>query len=339
MPVNRKRSNKEKVHLFRTRFSGLQHVYGTYDPVSGRAWQVKQPVTDAVLLAHLTGKRPYGVYLLTGSVTRAIAADFDNDNMQPPLDFINAAKHYDMPCYLEVSKSKGFHVWSFADECGVSAAKARAVFKRILEEIQMPATEIFPKQDYIIMNSTNYGNFINAPLFGALVQKGRTVFIDLTDVSLRPAANQWDALESIELVSEELLDDIIAVNDIPFSKDECEKKQPSLGAFQPLPGSLPSCARRMLVEGVSEYQRVSCFRLAVQLRKVGLPPDITMAALQAWALKNHPKDGRRILAEEEIKAQTAAAFLKEYRGNGCEEPAAAAFCDASCELFQGQGNT
>ena len=38
------------------------------------------------------------------------------------------------------------------------------------------------------------------------------------------------------------------------------------------------------------------------------------------------------LSDDELKAQTAAAFLKEYHGNGCEDPAVQPFCDSSCPI-------
>jgi hypothetical protein len=44
------RSTTDKIRLFRARFSGLDHVYGTYDPASGNSWQVKHSVTDTVVL-------------------------------------------------------------------------------------------------------------------------------------------------------------------------------------------------------------------------------------------------------------------------------------------------
>ena len=66
------RDNHHKVRLFRRFFSGLRHVYGTYDPGTGRSWQVKAEVTDQVILEHLTGRRSYGVYLLTDDADRTI---------------------------------------------------------------------------------------------------------------------------------------------------------------------------------------------------------------------------------------------------------------------------
>jgi hypothetical protein len=327
------RDTEAKVRLFRERFSGLQEVYGTYGP-SGRAYQVKDSVTDAVLLAHLTGKQPYGVYLLTGEMTRAVVADFDTEDILPPLDVIAGAHHYGLSCYLEKSKSKGYHVWGFADGNGISAAKARAVVRHILDEIGFPHTEVFPKQDRIPPGSGNYGNFINAPLFGDLVPKGRTVFLNVQDGSMRPYADQWALLQSVELISESLLDDIIEVNDIRVGIDPIPDKKMSLGVFLPLPGALPPCARRMLAEGVTAYQRDSCFRLAVNLRKVGLPYDLATATLLEWSQKNRPLGGKRIITRTEVQSQTASAYLNQYRGCGCDHPAVQPFCDPACTLFQ-----
>jgi hypothetical protein len=332
------RGSAVKLRLFAERFSGLQDVYGTYDPATGRAYQVKEPVTDAVFLAHLSGKKPYGVYLLTGDVTRAIVADFDAEDLPPPLDFIAAAKHYGIACYLERSKSKGYHVWGFADRNGITAAKARAVFRHILGEIGRPKTEMFPKQDRIPVESKSFGNFINAPLFGRLVPKGRTVFLNVSDGSLDPSPDQWALLENVELIQESLLDEIIEVNEIPVGMDQIPYKKTSLGVFLPLPGSLPPCARRMLEEGVTAYQRDSCFRLAVQLRKVGLPYDLAVATLLAWSQENRPIDGKRIITEQEVRSQTHGAyFTREYHGYGCEDPAVQPFCVPSC-LIRGTTN-
>ena len=80
------------VALFRSLFSGLSHVYGTYDPRTGRVFQVKEPVTDDVIGAHLNGNRPYGVYLLVKDRTRAVGADFDEDDLWAPKEFVAAAR-------------------------------------------------------------------------------------------------------------------------------------------------------------------------------------------------------------------------------------------------------
>jgi len=86
---------------------------------------------------------------------------------------VNRAAHYGIESYIEVSKSKGYHVWVFFPPEGVPAAKARAVVKHILAEAgQKP--EVFPKQDAIDTSRGEYGNFVNLPLFGRCPTSGHT---------------------------------------------------------------------------------------------------------------------------------------------------------------------
>ncbi len=112
----KERGTAEKLAIFRRLFTGLPDAYGTYDPVSGRARQVKASVTDKVLLDHLLGHMPYGVYLLVKDRTRAIAVDFDSDNRLTVSEFAGRAKHCSIPAYIERSKSKGYHAWIFFEE-------------------------------------------------------------------------------------------------------------------------------------------------------------------------------------------------------------------------------
>jgi len=326
-----KRKTSDKIRIFRKLFSGLQNVYGTYDSVTGRSWQVKKTVTNDIILAHLKGKHPYGVYLLDKDRTRAIAADFDNNDPFPPIKFINSARHYQLPAYIETSKSKGFHAWIFFNSKGVKASKARLVIKNILEEIEYPQTEIFPKQDFLD-HRASYGNFINAPLFGSLVPSEKTVFIDPN--TLKPYPDQWAFLESIKSVREQALDDIIELNDLSITHTQSEPSsyistEKNMSRF-----SLPPCAQKMLQNGVSRYQRVSCFRLAVHLKRLGLPYDVALEALKAWALKNRPINGNQLITEREILEQTSYAFKKDYRGYGCSSEAVAPFCHTDCPVHK-----
>ena len=328
---SRNRSTAEKLAIFRRCFRGLKHVYGTYDPRSGRARQVKQPVTDRVLLRHLQGNQPYGVYLLVEDRTTAVVADFDEEDTWLPLQFVRQARHYRTPAYLERSKSKGWHVWIFLAMPGVLAAKARLVAMCILADIGATAVEVFPKQN-ALDGDRRYGNFIYAPLFGALVPQGRTVFVD-PKKGLRPIPDQWSFLEGIERVGESLLDDIIEINQLGAENPDGTQSESTeeIGRSTISFGLLP-CARRMLAEGVTAYQRVACFRLAVHLRRLGIPQDLTLAVLRAWAGKNRPREGRRIITPNEIATQTQCAYAKTYRGFGCEEPAFAPFCRSDCPI-------
>jgi hypothetical protein len=325
------RDTAQKVALFRSYFSGLTNVYGTYDPGNGRSWQAKKPVTNETMLAHLQGKRPYGVYLLVGDRTRAIVADFDDADAVPAVEFINRAKHYRLSAYLETSKSKGFHVWIFFPEDGVKASKARMVVKSILEEIGYPDTEIFPKQDSLDPKAS-FGNFVNAPLFGALVPKKKTVFVDPN--TLVPYQDQWVFLESVERVQESTLDEVIEINELSSQQIAPRQAKSDSTKDEWKRTSFPPCARKMLCDGVSRYQRVSCFRLAVHFKRLGIPYDIAIAALMTWALKNKPVTGKRVIGEAEIRSQTSYAYDHSYAGFGCDSPAIEPFCVPFCSVSQ-----
>ena len=132
--------------------------------------------------------------MLVKDRTRAVVVDFDSENRQTVVGFVDRARHYGISAYVERSKSKGYHAWIFFEEQGVLAAKARLVLHHLLNEIEEPNTEIFPKQD-TIDNSNKYGSFINAPLFGPLVRQGKSVFLDLQ--SFTPYPDQWTLLESV----------------------------------------------------------------------------------------------------------------------------------------------
>jgi len=328
-----KRTVAEKLRIYKGLFTGLKNVYGTYDTKTGKVRQEKTTVTDDVIVAHLTGKQSYGVYLLTGERTGALAVDFDQDDLSLPIAYIAGARRYDIPAYIERSKSKGYHVWMFFEE-PVPAYKARLVTQKVLSDIGRPQTEIFPKQD-VLDDGILYGNFINAPLFGALVPEGRTVFVDPDDPSaIYP--DQWELLETVRRVPELRLDAIIEsckLSEQGTVARESQSASHTESDNDVSPFGLPPCARRMLAEGVNSFQRVSCFRLAVRLKRSGMPYDLALITLKAWAQKNHPTDGKDIISEGEIEKQTKCAFENTYRSFGCEEPAIAAYCDKNCPMY------
>ncbi len=329
-----KRGTAEKIGIFKGLFLGLTNVYGTYDVKTGRVRQVKEPVTDEVIRAHLTGKQSYGVYLLVGDKTGALAVDFDQNDLCLPVSFVAGTKRYDMSAYIERSKSKGYHAWIFFEKGGVLARKARLVAHKILADMGKPATEVFPKQDALV-EGVSYGNFVHAPLFGALVPKGRTVFVDPAEPT-QVYPDQWELLARVQRVPEVRLDAVIRScqlepPDPAKERPNSDNRNESSDGTSPF--GLPPCARRMLEEGVTSCQRVSCFRLAVHLKRYGMPYDLALATLMAWAKKNRPTGGKGIITDAEITCQAKCAFGNSYRSFGCEEPAIAAYCDKNCPLY------
>jgi len=330
----KKRDSAEKIRIYQSLFMGLRNVYGTYDAKTGKVRQVKEPVTNEVIRAHLTGKRSYGVYLLVGEKTGALAVDFDREELAVPIAYVAGARRYDISAYIERSKSKGYHVWIFFEKGGVLAQKARLIAHKILADMGKQGTEIFPKQD-ALADGISYGNFINAPLFGALVPKGRTVFVDPAEpTKLYP--DQWELLQRIQRVPEYRLDAIIKSCNLHEQASPVERGKYNRHTDRDddtSPFGLPPCGRRMLTEGVDSYQRVSCFRLAIHLKRNGLPYDLALITLKAWAKKNHPADGKQLITDREVEYQTKCAFENSYRSCGCEDPAMVPFCDKNCPLY------
>ena len=101
---------------------------------------------------------------------------------------------------------------------------------------------------------------------------------------------------------------------------------------------LPLCVQAMLQNGVTYNQRVCCFRLAVQLRRIGLPYDATVSVLKTWSLKNKPEERKRIITDNEIMEQASSAYRNYYNACGCETPEMAQFCSPDCFLMRKQPN-
>ena len=326
-----KRTTDQKIRLFMSLFRGLKIAYGTYDPATGKYWQVKRQVNRDVIYEHLKGKQSYGFYPLFGSKTSVGIVDFDNGNPYPALQFIERAKHYDIPSYLERSKSKGYHVWMFFNNNGILANKARLVMNHILEDIDFPDTEIFPKQD-LISNNSYYGNFINAPLFGRLVLKRKTIFIK-SDVSLKPYNDQWTFLETVERVNKQIIDRIIDINELDKKSETLKQINPDKRIIINTSYGLPACIRAILQQGVTFDQRVATFRIAVHLKRLGMPYEYAVIVLMNWRNKNQPVNGQRIITSKEVEEQVDWAYKKNYTGFGCQEKIIQSFCDPKCPVY------
>ena len=325
-----KHTTDQKIRLFMSLFHGLGVAYGTYDPDTGKYRQVKSQVTRNVIFNHLRGNQSYGFYPVVGTKTSVGIVDFDNGDPYPALQFIERAKHYDINAYLEISKSKGYHVWIFFHNSGILAKKVRLVLNHILNDIELPDTEIFPKQNFISING-NYGNFINAPLFGRLVPDSKTIFIK-PDASLKPYQDHWSFLEKVERVNEQIVDRIIEINELDKKSETLNQIKSDKQLTKNTGYGLPACIRTILQQGVTFDQRVATFRIAVHLKRIGLPNDLAVIILLNWKKKNQPVNGQRIITSKEVEEQVDWAYKKNYTGFGCQEKIIESFCDKKCPI-------
>lgn len=322
----------EQIDCFMQLFAGRPDVRGTHDPVTGRAWQVKAPVTRQVVADHLDGRQPFGVYPLKGDKTAFLVVDFDKNECEQPAEFVRRLASLGVSAYVERSKSKGFHVWLFF-ETDVLAWKPRRIVRHILADMHIPETEVFPKQDRLD-SATSYGNFINCPLYGGYLPE-RCVFVDN---KFKPYPDQYEFLKTVRRISDAEVDAAILKIGLPIEavaghESNVSTRDRNIENTDRTFGLKP-CARRMLAEGVTANQRVAVFRLAVQLRKTGLPFEAAVAVLIPWAKRNRPENGKAIIADWEIRQQTEAAYRKQYASCGCDDEAIKPFCDQKCELWQ-----
>jgi hypothetical protein len=217
-------SAEEKIKLFRTLFRGRDDVHAVFwfnerpgkkgyspaceDPWSSKKGKAKRylPLTDEVILGHLTGEKTIGVFpLLKDDTCWFLACDFDNEGWALDASaFLTICKDYGVPAYLERSRSgNGGHVWTFFS-APVPATLARQLGIWLLKETMVIRAEMdlasydrfFPSQDFL--PRAGFGNLIALPLQKKCRNLGNTEFLNLDDSDLRPWPDQWGFLSRIK---------------------------------------------------------------------------------------------------------------------------------------------
>ena len=314
-------TDEEKASLLLLCIPGRSDCHG-----AGKGACIKEPLTESVVLRHITGRERIGRYLLRrdGRIG-ALAVDIDEDNLYVVIEYCARCEHYGLVACVERSKSKGYHVWWFFEDL-VPAWKARLVADYILDECELlKGVEVFPKQDSL--RPGMYGNYINLPEFGPDARCGRTVFLD-SKAGYAPYKDQWAFLASVEHMSEGQLDEVIELNGL----DEQTPSPAAKAADEAVLGcegtGLP-CFVRMLRDGVDEGMRnEAALRLSVELYRTGVPEDLGLLILKEWNRRNRPP-----LDETELERAVSNGYLGVY-GHGCFSELIRRYCDPACPIFR-----
>lgn len=153
-------------------FAGRTDHYGIYTvqetqangKQKGQGRTLHEPLTDAVWEAHLSGKKMLGVVPIREDGTVSwFAGDIDVYKELDHYKFEKKCRELDIPVVCCLSKSKGIHMYAFADP-PIQASAARKLMAGWLKKLSFPKAEVFPKQDAITEGAT--GNWINLPYFG-----------------------------------------------------------------------------------------------------------------------------------------------------------------------------
>jgi len=184
-----------QIEIFKSLFSGRLDRYGVETPKGPVS--VKKELNDSVIQEHIEGKTRVGTYpLRLDSTVSWCCVDIDQEDREL-VNMIQAILiENNFYPYVERSRSRGYHIWSFFDE-PVSAKIVRKVLSNVLAEAK--DVEIFPKQD-ALSSQDGVGNYVFAPLQGVSVKQDRTVFVDS---EFKTYPDQWGHLSKIHRTKSE----------------------------------------------------------------------------------------------------------------------------------------
>ena len=233
-----------KIRLFMSLFRGRDDVYarrwenknkGTsgYAPVCLNQWQPgvcgkpKIPCSkcennsyavldENAIEDHLRGNTVVGIYpMLTDETCCFLAMDFDEADWQKDVFAVrDVCNEFEIPLAVERSRSgAGCHAWFFFEN-PISAVLARKFGTALLtytmdrrHEIKFQSYDrLFPSQD--TMPKGGLGNLIALPLQKIAREKSNSEFID---EQFESYSDQWKFLSSIQMISENRLEDLISV--------------------------------------------------------------------------------------------------------------------------------
>lgn len=235
LAIDNQASVLDKIKLFRMLFRAREDVYATlsingqtgqkrYFPACKGPWSLKKnepkkylPLTDQVIHDHLSGKSTIGIYpLLNDNACLFLACDFDKAGwLLDALAYLEVCKRYNVPAYLERSRSgNGGHVWIFFFSA-VSSAFARQLGMRLLRETMDSRGDLdmgsydrfFPNQDFIPKGG--FGNLIALPLQKNCRVLGNTEFLDTSSSEMRPWPDQWAFLSRVRRIAPAQLDALL----------------------------------------------------------------------------------------------------------------------------------
>ena len=289
-------SLQEKVELFQSLFKGREDVFAKrwysattkksgYQPVCEREWDRAfcdkrkyrcsecpnrrfAPLSYNHIFNHLAGKDAYGrdvvgLYpMLNDNTCYFLCTDFDDKSCEhgyqsDVLAFTGVCEEWNVPCYIERSRSgNGAHVWVFFEDA-IAAVKARRLGKSILSEAMNKEVHLsfksydrfFPNQD--TLPDGGLGNLVALPLQGQARRTGNSVFVDK---HFQSYPDQWSFLLGVQKLSESALDDILkqhasaALGELAKSSEEepWEKPKPETIDQSDFPSELTLTRANML---------------------------------------------------------------------------------------------
>ncbi len=164
------------MNKFKQIFLGLEIAYGQYQPgergsngkQQGKAFIVRQDVTDELWTNHLEGKgAALGIIPITeNNDCRWGCIDIDEYNFDHT-SLVKSIRDHKLPLIVCRSKSGGAHVFLFTQE-NIPASLMQSKLKEMAIILGYEGSEIFPKQTEILVERGDTGNFLNLPYYNEM---------------------------------------------------------------------------------------------------------------------------------------------------------------------------
>lgn len=292
---------------FVTLFRGRGDCYG-----SDEGGCVRKPLERQTFVDHLEGRSGIGVYPAVPSSTPFCVwgcSDIDVEDLPSARLLQRTLKTAGVMSWVERSRSKGYHVWVFAQD-RVPAEDMRRMLLAAHQVADYPAREVNPKQSDV--SAHKVGNYVRLPYLGGLVDTPqRRVILDdydtpmPLDVFVYHAMRDRTPVERIQFLASHYVPPARVAPSIDFSSLTDEDLEEALRNTSPL-------ARVIWKQGPLESQdrSTALMRLAHVCYRSGVTPSmcrvIVVDADKRW--------GKYHLRGEAGQAEINKIVERAYRG-------------------------
>lgn len=265
---------------------------------------------------HLTGKRPCGVYPLTDELTvkwGCVDIDLGYDEAWPhAVNVAQALEVCGIKPWLERSRSKGYHIWVFADSW-VPALTMRTALKAACQLVQYTDKEVNPKQ-VSLEGLMGYGNYVRLP-YPAWLAVDRYGLSLERQVMVRPDGSTIGVVEFVETAYAtrtpvQALDALATLYTPPSKPVVYRDWAPGAAA----PKSMPTLAKIIFEDGpLDGMDRSSAlFKFCAELARAGFAREDMIEHLaacdeQPWARKFTERNDRERQYERMVDRAIALA--------------------------------